>query len=398
MSRAKGLAGVLDTFGADYLATRELTGIQAKAWRAILACRTPALGGHVETCDACGTSRHLYHSCRNRHCPTCQTRAKEVWLSERHRELLPTPYFHLVFTLPHALHGLIAAHPKRLYETLFQAASATLTAFAADPKHLGGQSAFTLVLHTWKQDLGRHVHVHALVAGGALTATGEWVHPQNAAVARSGRQVIDQGEVALPLGAGDFIDTKVTNPGQGLRPGNRDRLGQVGTFDGFHRVPRQARVTRHRGDRHVPGHAGNQAGVAFRHARLGRHEGQLLDTHVAGRQEGLGILDLDFAGVPAQRHVQHRPPQQAIDRPAPSRAVIYRPTAPVTVADDPHPPALFVEHNVLDHLPLKPQNLRRDDRAHNDVPTRVVENPRGYTIFGCRSSHFSVGFTGRALS
>jgi len=178
MGRPSGLAGVLATFGAGYLATHTLSSGQAKAWRAIVACRTAALGGHVETCDACGTTRHVYHSCRNRHCPTCQTRAKEAWLAARRRELLPVPYFHLVFTLPHALHGLVAGHPRRLYETLFAAAAGTLNEFAASPRHLGGVPAFSLVLHTWKQDLGRHVHVHALVAGGALAADGAWVSPK----------------------------------------------------------------------------------------------------------------------------------------------------------------------------------------------------------------------------
>lgn len=118
-----------------------------------------------------------YHSCRNRHCPQCQTRAKEAWLAARRREVLPVPYFHLVFTLPHDLNGQIAAAPRPLYETLFAAVSATLTEFAASPRHLGGVSAFSLVLHTWKQDLGRHVHLHALVAGGALAANGEWISP-----------------------------------------------------------------------------------------------------------------------------------------------------------------------------------------------------------------------------
>jgi len=173
-----GLAEVLRRHGPDYLADHTLGVGQAKAWRAIRACRTPALGGHVECCDACGRSRHVYHSCRNRHCPQCQTRAKEAWLAARRRELLPVPYFHLVFTLPHALHGLVAHHLRRLYELLFAAVSATLTEFAASPRHLGGEAAFTLVLHTWKQDLGRHVHVHALVAGGALTAAGEWARPK----------------------------------------------------------------------------------------------------------------------------------------------------------------------------------------------------------------------------
>jgi len=172
------LAEVLTTFGPAYLASHDLPRGAAKVWRAILACRTVALGGHIESCADCGTSRHVYHSCRNRHCPRCQTRAKEAWLAARRREVLPVPYFHLVFTLPHALNGLIGAAPRRLYEHLFATASATLTEFARSPRHLGGMPAFSLVLHTWKQDLGRHVHVHALVAGGALSDSGEWITPK----------------------------------------------------------------------------------------------------------------------------------------------------------------------------------------------------------------------------
>ena len=170
-----GLAGVLRRRGPACLAAHSLSAAKAKVWRAILACRTAALGGHIETCDDCGSTRHVYHSCRNRHCPQCQTRAKEAWIAARQRELLPVPYFHLVFTLPHDLNGLIAQCPRVLYERLFGAVSATLTEFAANPRWLGGRAAFTLVLHTWKQDLGRHVHIHALVPGGALGSDGAWI-------------------------------------------------------------------------------------------------------------------------------------------------------------------------------------------------------------------------------
>ena len=170
-----GLADVLRLHGPAYLAAHPLSVAKARVWRAILACRTAALGGHVQTCDACGTTRHVYHSCRNRHCPLCQTRAKEAWLAARQREVLPVPYFHLVFTLPHDLNGLIGQCPRALYKMLFGAVSATLTEFAANPRWLGGTPAFTLVLHTWKQDLGRHVHLHALVPGGALGSDGKWV-------------------------------------------------------------------------------------------------------------------------------------------------------------------------------------------------------------------------------
>ena len=170
-----GLAEVLRRHGPAYLAGHPLSFAKAKVWRAILACRTAALGGHVEVCDACGTTRHIYHSCRNRHCPLCQTRAKEAWLAARRREVLPVPYFHLVFTLPHDLNALIGQYPRTLYEILFGAVSATLTEFAANPRWLGGTAAFTLVLHTWKQDLARHVHAHALMAGGALGIGGRWI-------------------------------------------------------------------------------------------------------------------------------------------------------------------------------------------------------------------------------
>jgi hypothetical protein len=173
-----GLAEVFSTFGPAYLAQHALPRGGAKVWRAIVACRTAALGGHIESCDTCGTTRHVYHSCRNRHCPRCQTRAKEAWIAARRREVLPVPYFHLVFTLPHALNFLIAAAPRALYENLFSVVAATLTEFAANPRHLGGMPAFTLVLHTWQQDLGRHVHLHALVAGGALTVGGAWALPK----------------------------------------------------------------------------------------------------------------------------------------------------------------------------------------------------------------------------
>jgi hypothetical protein len=173
-----GLADILRSHGQPYRATHTLSAVQDKAWRAIVACRTPLLGGHVECCDQCGVVRHVYHSCRNRHCPQCQTRAKEAWLAARRRELLPVPYFHLVFTLPHDLNSLANCDSRTLYALLFGAVANTLNEFAANPRWLGGTPSFTLVLHTWKQDLGRHLHVHALVAGGALTSDGQWVSAQ----------------------------------------------------------------------------------------------------------------------------------------------------------------------------------------------------------------------------
>jgi hypothetical protein len=169
------LADILNKYGQAYLAGHTLCAAQAKAWRAIIACRTEALGGHVQQCNSCHTLRYTYHSCRNRHCPKCQTHAKEQWVSARNRELLPVPYTHLVFTLPHAINDLTGRHFRLITDLLFRAASATLIIFGADPKWLGGQLAFSLVLHTWSQNLMRHLHVHALVASGALTQQGQWV-------------------------------------------------------------------------------------------------------------------------------------------------------------------------------------------------------------------------------
>jgi hypothetical protein len=171
------LAEVFARHGAAYRAAQRLVPVQHRAMRAIEACRTEALGGHVERCDGCGALRYHYHSCRNRHCPKCQTLAKERWLAARRAELLPVPYFHLVFTLPHDLNALAQGNPRALYGLLFEAVSATLIEFGENPRWLGGEIAATLVLHTWGQTLSQHLHLHCLVAGGALGANGQWIRP-----------------------------------------------------------------------------------------------------------------------------------------------------------------------------------------------------------------------------
>ncbi len=172
------LAEVLERFGAEYLRTHALSTAQARAWRAIVSCRTPALGGQLLCCDSCGTLQWRWHACRNRHCPRCQTRQREAWRQARLAELLNVPYTHLVFTLPHEINALASVHPRWLYDTLMRCVADTLHGFAANPRWLGGTGAFTLVLHTWTQDLRRHVHVHALMACGALNAEhNAWVTP-----------------------------------------------------------------------------------------------------------------------------------------------------------------------------------------------------------------------------
>jgi len=170
------LADVVRAHGDAVRKGHRLAGVQHAALRAIATCRTAARGGHQETCDRCGAVRVVYHSCGNRHCPKCQTLAKERWLAARRAELLPIPYFHVVFTLPHALNALAQGNPRVIYPLLFRAAADTLLAFGRDPRHLGGTLGITAILHTWGQTLSQHLHLHCLVTGGALAPDGSrWV-------------------------------------------------------------------------------------------------------------------------------------------------------------------------------------------------------------------------------
>ena len=174
------LADALRQFGPAYLAAHALNTPQAKAWRGIAACRTAVLGGQQLACDTCGHSHWQYHSCRNRHCPQCGMRSKDAWLQGRLAEVLPVPYAHLVFTLPHCLNGLYGAHPRWLIDTLFACTAQTLSEFAANPQWMGatdGTPAFSLVLHTWTQDLRLHIHLHAVMACGVLDPDGQWSLP-----------------------------------------------------------------------------------------------------------------------------------------------------------------------------------------------------------------------------
>jgi hypothetical protein len=173
------LAQVLARHGAAYRAAHRLAPVQYRALAAIEACRTAALGGHIARCDQCGQLRYTYHSCRNRHCPKCQTLAKERWLAARQAELLPVPYYHVVFTLPHDLNALAQGNPRVIYRLLFDAAGATLLEFGENPRWLGGEIGVTAILHTWGQTLSQHLHAHCLVTGGALGANGHWIHPHS---------------------------------------------------------------------------------------------------------------------------------------------------------------------------------------------------------------------------
>ena len=149
---------------------------QRRAMSAIEQCRTAALGGHMEQCDSCGHQRPAFHSCRNRHCPKCQSFARAQWLEDRQAELLPTEYFHVVFTLPEEIATIAYQNKKEVYGILFRATSETLRTLAADPKHLGAEIGFLAILHTWGQNLMFHPHLHCVVPGGGISPDGKrWI-------------------------------------------------------------------------------------------------------------------------------------------------------------------------------------------------------------------------------
>lgn len=163
------VADIVRQQGAEYLARYATSPAQRRVLRALENCRTAALGGHVEMCRACDHQQISYNSCRNRHCPKCQGTACAKWMQERAAELLPVPYFHVVFTLPNSLVDLTLANPRVMYGILFRAASQTLLEVAANPKHLGAEIGFLAVLHTWGQTLMPHPHVHCVVPSGGLS-------------------------------------------------------------------------------------------------------------------------------------------------------------------------------------------------------------------------------------
>src|SRR5438045_3643358 len=172
MRSALEVADVFRRHGAAYRDAHagHLSRGQRRVMGAIETCRSAALGSHVEQCNACGELRIAYNSCRNRHCPKCQGLVRAQWLADRQSELLPVPYFHVVFTVPAPI-AEIALHNKAVvYGILFTAAAETLRVIAADPRHLGAEIGLVAVLHTWGQNLHHHPHVHCVVPGGGPSA------------------------------------------------------------------------------------------------------------------------------------------------------------------------------------------------------------------------------------
>ena len=164
------IADIFNEHGQDFLDHHPASHAQVGVMNKIVTCRTAAQGGHMDFCDSCGHTQNFYNSCRNRHCPKCQTMTKEHWLNARKAELLPVAYFHLVFTLPHDLNPIILCNMKVLLDLLFSSVNETIKVFAADPQwRLEGNPGFIGVLHTWTQTMMDHFHLHCLIPGGVLS-------------------------------------------------------------------------------------------------------------------------------------------------------------------------------------------------------------------------------------
>lgn len=169
------IADIFRKYGGVFREKYRLPLHYIKVMNLISVCRTSALGGHIEKCDQCGYQSNAYNSCRNRHCPKCQYAAKEKWIEKRKSELLPIPYYHIVFTIPKELNKITLVNKRVIYTILFKSASETLLVLGKDPKHLGAEVGIIAVLHTWGQNLMDHPHLHCIVTGGGLNrARSKW--------------------------------------------------------------------------------------------------------------------------------------------------------------------------------------------------------------------------------
>jgi hypothetical protein len=199
--------------GAALRASYALTPEQHHVLGCLERCRTAQLGGHLQVCDTCGYSVPMYNSCRNRHCPTCQSLEQHKWLERRRETILPVPYFHLVFTLTSELRAVVAMNRERMFALMFEAASKTVLVLSRDEKRLGGTPALTMVLHTWTRQLAFHPHIHAIVSAGAMRDDGTWVQSRKGylfpvkVMARLFRRLVreamfralERGELSVPV-------------------------------------------------------------------------------------------------------------------------------------------------------------------------------------------------------
>ena len=169
------VSDIFRMFGEEYRRNNGMTKKQLAVMGAIENCRTSYYGSHLDRCEACGYLSRDYNSCRDRHCPKCQGTARRKWVEARMEDIIPVPYYHVVFTLPHLLNVITSYNKKFVYDLLFSSSSETLLTFGRDPKWIGGELGFYGILHTWGQTMWQHPHVHFIVPGGALTQTSEWI-------------------------------------------------------------------------------------------------------------------------------------------------------------------------------------------------------------------------------
>ena len=314
---------------------------QLKVMSAIETCRTAALGGHVERCEDCAHERVAYNSCRNRHCPKCQGAAARQWLAEREAELLPVPYYHVVFTLPAAIGAIAFQNKAAVYDLLFRAAAETLTTIAADPKHLGARIGLTAVLHTWGSALTHHPHVHVIVPGGGLSPDGaRWIACKTGfflpvrVLSRLFRRLFleglaalhDAGRLAFFGDLAPLADKRAFDAA--LAPLRRCRMGRLRQA-AVRRTGGRARLSRalHPPRRHLQF-------AADRARRRGRH--------------------LQMEGLPHQR------PRPAQDHDARRRRV-HPPLSPARAAE-----------RLSSHPPLRPVRQRRSRPQHRARPAAAA--------------------------
>jgi 4-hydroxy-3-methylbut-2-en-1-yl diphosphate synthase IspG/GcpE len=221
------VADIFRLYSEDYRRYNPVSYEQRRAMHHIEVCRTAELGGHVEQCDQCGFERITYNSCRDRHCPKCQTLTKEQWLNDRKSELLPCGYFHFVFTLPHELNPLILCNKKVALQILFTAVSETLQAFAKDPQwRLEGQLGFISVLHTWSQTLMDHFHLHCLIPAGVFSlAKDRWVPARDSFLFRIDSLAKEFRKRYLRTLKTAYLEEEL------IFPGNTAELGEKQTFE-----------------------------------------------------------------------------------------------------------------------------------------------------------------------
>ena len=229
-SQGPEVADIFRQHGTVYRAAHRLSRNHLRVMRAIEVCRTAALGGHKDKCDNCSRLEISYNSCRNRHCPKCQTLVKEKWIEASSEVLLPIQYFHVVFTIPSTLNPLVSMNKKLMYDLLFRSVSETLVELSHDLKHLGARIGVIGILHTWGQNLMEHPHVHCIVTGGGLSPDGSrWVS------CRKGFFI--HVNVMSELFKDKFLDIlkKSFKSGDLIFPGSISHLKEPGTFESFRR-------------------------------------------------------------------------------------------------------------------------------------------------------------------